>query len=398
MTARNLLPKLAIVPLLAGADIAQAQFNSCALANSPLATGADPVNYTRMALRADGNAVLAYTTDVHNDSSIYFYDCDNAACSSGHVVYLDTSSNYYGASGIVIRPDGRPAITSSYFGGVRFYDCADADCTSYTTNQIRATNSAILSDMPITLQANGNPVFLYIDGGQGFSDRPWDLIVHFCNDAGCATGTEQILAVPPDMSSLFSNLWLAVGSDGLVAATYLTSEGALNLYTYSIARCGDLACTMVANTQLSAPISNSSPYRTVVELRSDQRPLALDSQSNNRALLDCTTSACTGFDNRLLPAGAAGQPIGLQLLTGDLGDLPAFALFNPLGVGAFACADSTCSSGAFVQASSTTMSILDADFAVDANAHPVITYIDFDTRGLAVAGCKPDLIFSDGFE
>jgi hypothetical protein len=394
MALRILIRSIAHAALLAS-TAAYAQFNSCTLVNSALTTGSDPINYTRMALRQDGRPVLVYTNNVHNSSSIFFYDCANPTCSAGHWVYLDTSSNYYGASGIIMRSDGRPAMTSSWFGGVRFYNCADANCSVVTTSDIRINASAIFGDMPIALQSNGNPVFLYIDGGPMFSSRPNDLIVHFCADVDCiATGTEQILATPAALSG-FSGLSLAVGSDGHVAATYLASEGASNLNTYNIARCSDLACTAVTNTLISAPVSNSSAYRTAVAIRSNQRPLALDSQSNNTALLDCTSSPCTSINNRLLPASAAGQPIGLGLLPGDLA---AFAVFSSGKVGAFACTDSVCSAGVLAQANSAATSILDADFAVDANTHPAITYIDADTGGLAVAGCNSNVVFIDGFD
>lgn len=152
---------------------------------------------------------------------------------------------------------------------------------------------------------------------------------------------------------------------------------------------------MVTDTQISAPVDHSTPSRTAVAIRSDQRPLALDSQVNNTALLDCTTSVCAAVTNRLLPASTLGQPLGLKLLSGDL---PAFALFNPSTVGAFACADSICSDGASVQTASSATDIIDADFTLDSNSHPAIAYIDSDTSNLAVAGCYSDLLFTDGFD
>jgi hypothetical protein len=196
MATRSLVLKTAIAVCVVLPAAANAQFNACVLANSPLTTGNGPIDHTRLALRQDGRPVLVYSNAVHNNSSLFFYDCANPTCSAGHSVYLDTSSNYFGASGIVIRGDGRPAIVASYFGGVRFYDCADADCDTVTTEDIRPTMSAIVSDIPIELQQNGNPVLLYVDGV--FSTRPLDLIVHFCADLGCvAAGTEKILADTP---------------------------------------------------------------------------------------------------------------------------------------------------------------------------------------------------------
>jgi hypothetical protein len=379
-----------VLTLVAG--VAHAGFGTCTLANNVLAAGTDPVDYVRLAMRDDGRPVLAYTTDVHNNSSLYLYDCANPACSAGHVVYLDTSSNYYGAPGILVRPDGRPLVIATWFGGIRLYDCADADCVGYSLHDIRANASAIFSDIPLVLQANGNPMLLYLDGVLG--SRPGYLIVHFCGDATCDTGaTEQVLAMPPPATPMFSALSLARGGDQTLAAAYLSSVGASNLNTYNIARCADAACTSVTNTQVAAPVGDSTSVRTALAMRSDLRPLALDSQANNRVLLDCTTSACSAWNDRPLPT--TGQPLGLKLLTGDV---PAYALFDSPTVSAIACNDTGCSMGNGVVASTSTSNILDGDFALDANARPVVAYIDFDTRTLAVAGCKADVMFIDGFD
>ena len=397
----NALCGLSAVVALFHAGDAASQFDTCVMVNAPLGAGTDPINHVRLAVRGDGRPILVYTTDVHNDSSLYAYDCGDPACRSGHVVYLDTSSNYFGAPGIVIRGNGNPLISAQYFGGVNLYDCGDPECAAHSVTPIRATASAIFSDLPIVLQANGNPLLLYVDAvslGMGMpGSRPGQLIAHFCDDATCSdAGTEQVLAIPPGTSYGISELSLALDTDYVPAATYLTSEGASNLYTYSIARCYDAGCASVTNTQISAPVSNSTPTLTALSMRSDLRPLALDNQGNNRALLDCAAAACTSFDNRALPAAAAGQPLGLGILPGDR---PAFALFGAQNVAAFACSDTTCASGGtLMQAASAQNDVLDGAFTLDANLRAAIAYIDFDTRALAAARCMPDPIFADGFE
>ena len=378
--------------LIIASGVAQAGFGTCTLANSPLSAGADPLDHVRVAMRADGRPLLAYTTDVHNASSLYLYSCANPTCSAGHAVYLDTSTNYYGAPGVLVRPDARPLVIATYFGGIRLYDCDDANCSGYSTHDIRPYASAIFSDIPVLLQANGNPVLLYIDGVLGA--RPGYLIVHFCGDATCdAGGTEQVLAMPPPATPMFSALSLARGSDQALAAAYLTSVGGSNLNNYEIARCIDAACTNVVNTQVATPVGDSTPVRTALAMRSDRRPLALDSQARNRMLLDCTSSACDAWNNRALPT--QGQPLGLKLLAGDV---PAYALFDAPWVGAIACNDAGCAIGNGLVTATPTSSILDGDFAVDANARPAIAYIDFDTRTLSVAGCKADVVFVDSFD
>ena len=225
---------------------------------------------------------------------------------------IDASSNYFGAPGIAIRADGRPVVTASWYGGLRYYDCQDAACASFTYNQIWPSGSAILSDMPIALQPNGYPAFIYIDDTLPTAPRPGYLIVHFGADSACSSASEQTLAMPA-AESPFSTLSFAFDANGYAAATYFESEGPSNTFTYNLARCADTACATVSNAQISVSAVGSAPFRTALALRAGGLPLALDSRSTHIALLDCTTSDCTTFNDRALPASASGVPIGFEL-------------------------------------------------------------------------------------
>jgi hypothetical protein len=191
---------------------------------------------------------------------------------------------------------------------------------------------------------------------------------------------------------MLSSPSLAIDADGKLAATYLQSVGASNSYTYNLARCTDAACTSITNNPVSALIGGTAPFRTVVAIRSNRLPIALDSQG--LVLMDCTTASCSALNHHALPIPAASQPIGVRLLAGDV---LAFALFNAGSAGAFACADATCASGTTVAATGSAQSIYDADIVLDATHRPLIAYVDFDTRKLSAAGCS-DTFFADGFE
>lgn len=380
---------------LFSADNLHAQFAACTMQNRSLSdAGVGPFNYTRVAVRgAGGRPLIVYTSDVNDNSSLYLYDCDDANCTAGHSIFIDKSTNYSGAPGIVIRGDGRPAVVATYLGGLKFYDCSDVECATVTSLMLRETHNSIFKNTPVVLQANGNPAVAYVDGLN--TTRPGQLILRKCDDVGCATaGTEVVLATPPQ-ASMFSFVSLSIGSDGSFAAAYLTTGGPSNLNTYNIARCSDASCASIVTAQMSQPIGNTSPSWTALTIRSDERPLALDNQASNRALLSCTTSGCATTSNILLPATAIGTPIGIGTLTGDI---PAFALFGALSVGAYACADVGCTSGTAVQTTSATSTIRDADFVLDAAHGPAIAYIDAVTKALAIARCANDDVFVDGFD
>ena len=88
------------------ASAADAASLSCTLVNHAIDTGTDNLDYVRLAARADGRPLIAYTTDVHNASTLNLFDCDDSTCASGHIVPLDVSSNYFGAPGITLGAFG----------------------------------------------------------------------------------------------------------------------------------------------------------------------------------------------------------------------------------------------------------------------------------------------------
>jgi hypothetical protein len=392
-TVRLTVVVIALIAVMA-APHANAAFPACTMHNNTLDTGDEPIGHVRMALRPDGTPVLVYETEVHNSSTLHFYDCANRECSSGTSRLLDSSYNYYGDPGIVVRGDGRPVIAASHRGGLRLYDCSDAACTSATSTDIVAEGAGVLSDTPLLLQANGNPVLLYLDGSIG--ERPGWVISHFCADVSCVTGGREEALAAPATNSWFDAMSLAMSGQGMPVAAYYGTDGPSNSYGIFIGACsGNPACSSVTTTRIAAPVSRFPPLHPAVIVRSDQRPLVLDDVPAGPALLDCTTPQCTSATRRDLPASAAGQPLGLALLPGDE---PAFALFGNEVVGAFACADAACSNGTAVSIGYSQSAIRDGDFKLDTSHLPVIAYIDSDAKTLGLARCTSDVVFADGFD
>jgi hypothetical protein len=392
-TARFTAFVISLIATMA-APHAHAAFPACTMHNHTLDAGGEPIGHVRMALRPDGTPALVYETEVHNSSTLHFYDCANRECSSGTPRLLDSSYNYYGDPGIAIRADGRPVIVASYRGGLRLYDCSDAACTSAASTDMAAEGAGVLYDTPLVLQANGNPLLLYLDSSIGA--RPGWLISHFCADASCVTGGREQTLAAPATNSWFDAMSLALGSQGMPVAAYYGTDGPSNSYGIFISACsGNPACSTVTTTQIAAPVARFPPLHPAVIVRSDQRPLVLDDVPAGPGLLDCTASDCTTATRRDLPIAAAGQPLGLALLPDDK---PAFALFGDETVGAFACADATCSGGTAVSIASSQSAIQDGDFKLDSSHLPVIAYIDFAAKTLGLARCTSDVVFADGFD
>ncbi len=393
MQTCNPLNALLTLAVALAAGNAQAAFPTCAMVNTEVATGSDPIGFVRMALRADGRPLLVYSTDLSNATTLVAYDCADLACSSGTGQVLGSINSRFGDPGVAIRGDERPLITSSALGALRLYDCTSASCFSSTFSDLVPVASGIGGDLPLLLQGDGNPLLLY--RAPVTSPNHGALVAHFCTDAQCTgSGREVILDTPPSMSQ-FDAYSLTLDSQGNPVASYLLSDGASNRYGNVISVCsGSPACSTITTTQISGPVGRHMPWHTALVVRSDQRPLVLDNRTDDPALLDCATPACTSVQRRSLPA-AEGQPLGLALLPGDR---PAFARFSAAKVAAYACADSTCSNGSEVSIATAQTAIRDGDFKLDAGQRPVIAWIDLDTRRLSLTRCLADVLFTDGFD
>jgi hypothetical protein len=189
---------------------------------------------------------------------------------------------------------------------------------------------------------------------------------------------------------------LAMSDQGVPVSAFYGTDGPSNSYGLNISVCsGNPICTTVTTTQIAAPVARFAPLHPAVVVRSDQRPMVLDDLPANPGLLDCTTAECNAATRHALPAGAVGQPLGLAIMPGDK---PAFALFGDQTVGAFACADTSCSSGAAVTIASSQSQVQDGDFKLDSSRLPVIAYIDFNAKTLGLARCTSDTVFANGFE
>jgi len=383
---------LALGTTLAAAP-ALAAFPACTLSLTSIDTSNVPIGFVRMALRADGRPLLVFNTDMANDTQLLVHDCANLACSSGTSYPFGYISSRFGDSGVVIRADNRPLLTTSYYGGLRLYDCNDASCLTASPTDIVAQSSAIRGDLPMLLQASGNPLLLYTSPFN--SATPGALIAHFCDDVPCTgPGRDVLLATPPPQSQ-FAAYALALGAQGNPVASYLVSDGASTSYGNMISVCsGEPACSTITTTQISAPTGRLMPWHTALAIRSDARPLVLDNRTNDPALLDCDTPACTSVTRRSLPA-AAGQPLGLALMAGDR---PAFARYRASLMSAWACDDAQCTSGSEVAITTSLDWVRDGDFKLDASQRPVITWINGDTRALWVARCLSDALFANGFD
>ncbi|MBX3690370.1 hypothetical protein [Dokdonella sp.] len=389
---RKILALMVTAITLAGAGATQSAVAACDFSQTDLQVGASgtPIGHARIVMRPNDRPLLMISDDVQNTEALWVYSCANRQCSSGQATPIEVSTNYFQRSGIIVRSTGRPALVGTYFGGLRYYDCGEEDCSQVNVTELIPTQSGILGETPMALQANGTAAFIYVDSYSGA--RPGQLIYHACADDACSGGAEKVLAIPPDSSSQISDLALAIDADGHPAATYLLSHGASNSTDHWIARCNDSACDNITHTMLAGTGALFSPSRTDLVIRSDRRPLALDSRNGlQRALLDCDDVSCSSATARPLPGD---DLFGLALTAGDL---PVYGFFSPNWINAWTCTDAACGDGTLDQVGTPNATLREADFERGADGSLYVAYIGPDSS-LTFAACLADSIFADGFD
>lgn len=229
-----------------------------------------------LALRADDRALVVLRSTA--TFSLDLYNCANIQCTSGSSASRISSPTEVA---IVVRSDGRPLLAAGSNGGLgespRFFDCADADCT---TGSLRATSGVQYQGISnMTLRANDRAFLL----SKPFGGSPG---IVSCNDANC-TGVQTTT-----LSACTSHLTgrLAMRPDGTpVAACVFSSSGQ---YALSLHDCSTSNCTAGSTRPVLG--FGRAGQAVAVAVRSDDRPVIAyyDEVNADLGLYVCATPQC----------------------------------------------------------------------------------------------------------
>ena len=305
-------------------------------------------------LTADDRPVLALeepVTDTH-----YLHICSDADCSAALTRVLATGSIDRGDLAVIVRSDGRPLVAR---GNLGFYDCVDADCTSWTTVPAQAGGARTISaarrpdgravfsyvnpalrlyscadtacssgssvnvansvenplDADVAVRADGRPILSYSAGGSGNSR----LRMRSCVDEACSSTTSRDLDATPDTGSSTS---IAIRSaDRAVISYYDTSEAQIRSYD-----CANANCTSGAITSFTG---GNGVVSAVAVAPGDITLIAFRSPAGLLTLRDCIDSACAASMQRTLYPGApAGNAVEMRVRSDGR---PVVAHRNELG-------------------------------------------------------------------
>ena len=180
-------------------------------------------------IRADGRPLLAAGGNAGAADSPRFWDCANAACSSGT---LRTTSGviYQGVGAMQLRADGRALLLTSPLGGTPgIVACGDVNCTSSTATLLPGCASS--SAVDLALRPGGSATAACVRQAEG----EYALGLHSCSTTSCSAGSNQPLL---PFGRAGRAVAIAVRADDRpVIAYYDDVNGDLRLYV-----CGSAAC------------------------------------------------------------------------------------------------------------------------------------------------------------
>jgi hypothetical protein len=351
-------------------------------------TGSGLVQYSSIAVPADGNPIIAYQD--YGELSLRVARCQDSACAGGSEIIntLDNPANEVGRwVSIALDDDGYPVI--SHFdetaSALKVTKCNDVNCAGgdeTTTTMTSIHDVGRFSS--IAIGADGFPVISYVD----YTDDA--LRFAKCDDVACASGTQAIVTLDDDLTNnLGWDSSVAKGGDDLPVIAYRNATDG----TLRVLKCDDASCAdggEVINT-IDDPGSDVGYFASVVMGQDDLPIISYQDWSGNAVkVVKCGDQECS-----------TGLQAVRTVASTNTDDRPAYPAIAIPGDGRpvvsyveaettlrlLRCADASCSTSSSVVIE-TTDDIGDTSVAIGSDGWPVISYHDRTGETLKVAKCS----------
>ncbi len=364
----------------ARADVDAAQCSSAACTSFLRRTAFNGlyISGTRLALRADGRAVVAYI----RQRQPWLAECADTLCSSvSRIVIPGFNSDTRPA--LALRPDGRPVIYYASLGGSELYDCADVICTTGSPRMVSGSGNSTSNVIEMALRADGRPVLLYTVSNAN------DVYVFDCSDINCSSGSARLLVDEPTGNGTFlSGFAIVIGPGDRPIVMYSLFSNSGNQQRY--VRCNDSACVAATVSTVGA---NPGFFATPLALRSDGRPAFLETSANQYAI--CDNADCSGIARFPVGTGSVIRTLAMQA-----GDRP---IWDAGGIGvAFIsnCDDATCGSvqQPILLTDSNPQSSYLGSLALTGNGVAQVAYEEQNLGDAILVVPLPDAVFANSFE
>lgn len=295
---------------------------ACTAVSERLAYDGVPAGNVRLAMRPDGVPVLAYIRERRPWLAL----CADPQCASiSRRVLPGLNSDTRPA--LAIRPDGRAFSHFSSVGGSQAFDCSDASCSDGELREVSGNGNSTSEVMELALRADGRPVLLYTRSNLN------DVYLFVCADIGCGSGSSRLVAdEPSDGSTWIATFAVAVGQGNRPVAMY--SRNAASGGGLQFVRCDDSECASITARSVGTA---SNLFATPLAIRSDGRPVFIESNFSSHTLAVCGDADCSTVARHPLPG--SGVVTTLRLMGGDW---PVFESTSGGSASVTQCADPLC--------------------------------------------------------
>ncbi len=234
-----------------------------------------------LTMSEEGLPIIAFRTA----AGLSLARCADASCTSATSQVVDAGNGVGQGVFVTLGDDGLPLM--SYREGskdaAKLARCNDADCTTASIQTLESGTTINQQSVPVVVGIDGMPVVAYrVLGTQ-------ELKVVHCDDAACSSFTSTVVGNSGSAGYSGTNVSLALGADGLPVMTFSNAPNGLYF-----AHCDAVDCSSVTVTSLMS--GTAGAYSSVV-MGSDGLPLVSfeSGGAHDLNLLHCGDASCTRF-------------------------------------------------------------------------------------------------------
>ena len=343
------------------------------------------LNLPNFALSADGRAVATWISARTPVIGV----CADIACTS--FSHRQTGGgNTDTRPSIAIRPDGRPFVYYTAFGGTAAWDCSDAECTSGVARVISGDGNGTSFIAELALRSDGVPMTMYHNSSNG-------VFVFTCADINCSSGMSRML-VAEGANTILSGFTTQMRSDNRLIVSYLR----FNISDSSIVRrvllCADVSCTSSVATSSNGAVGNFSGPSPVA-LRDNDLPIIVNPFPSSAQLRLCAGEDCLDAGTTaVLPISLPNNASTMRLAPGNI---PVLDVGMPGSGGFLRCADAGCGTASGATVISSGLSASSNFFGrlrLNASHQPVLVFDETVNEDIWLAVPVSDNILRNGFE
>ena len=299
------------------------------------------------------------------------------------IVTVDGVDAVLGYTSVVLDAAGNPVV-SYYDGGssdLRVAHCNDPSCAGGGESIVAADSvGSVGPHSSLALDTAGNPVVSYHDIANA------DLKVVHCNDPNCAGGNESVVSVD-GTGGLETSLALdAVGNPAI--SHYSPTRGELR-----VVRCNDANCAGGNESVVSVDDAGNVGFQSSLELDAAGSPVVsyFDQTNVDLKVLHCNDTMCAGGDESIVAVdtAGAGKHSSLEL---DAAGNPVISYHDSANgdLKVVHCNDASCAGGneSVETVDRTGVVGIDTTLSLDASGNPVIGYHHSSNGDLKVVHCN----------